>query len=93
MASDIDELKQLAHKLETEDRGQKARLLSGKMLGAIPRFEATEEVCLIPFDYMIQANVTFRNGNVASIDKPASSSSSAPNLISHCMKGEHGASG
>jgi hypothetical protein len=47
VASDIDELKQLAHKLETDDGGQKARLLSGKILAAVPRFEATEEVCLI----------------------------------------------
>jgi hypothetical protein len=93
VASDIDELKQLAHKLETEDRGQKARLLSGKMLGAIPRFEATEEVCLNPSDYLLQTNVIFRNGNVASTDKPASSSSSVLNLISHCMKAEHGESG
>jgi hypothetical protein len=46
VASDIDELKQLAQKLETEDGGQKARVLSGKILAAIPRFEATEEVCL-----------------------------------------------
>lgn len=46
VASDIDELKQLAHKLETEDRGQKARLLSSKILAAVPRFEATEEVCV-----------------------------------------------
>jgi len=45
VASDIDELKQLAEKLVREDGGQKARLLSGKMLAAIPRFEATEEVC------------------------------------------------
>lgn len=46
VASDIDELKQLAHKLETEDGGQKARVLSGKILAAVPRFEATEEVRL-----------------------------------------------
>lgn len=46
VASDIDELKQLADKLENEDRGQKARLLSSKMLAAVPRFEATEEVFL-----------------------------------------------
>ena len=44
VAGDIDELKALAEKLEKEDGGQKARLLSGKMLAAIPRFEATEEV-------------------------------------------------
>ncbi|KAF4634611.1 hypothetical protein G7Y89_g3500 [Cudoniella acicularis] len=43
VASDIDELKQLADKLTNEDGGQKARLLSGKIKAAIPRFEATEE--------------------------------------------------
>ena len=52
VASDIDELKVLAEKLVKDDGGQKARLLSGKMLAAVPRFEATEEVCrdrLIPW--------------------------------------------
>lgn len=44
VASDIDELKQLAERLATEDGGQKARVLSAKMIAAIPRFEATEEV-------------------------------------------------
>lgn len=47
VASDIDELKALAEKLVREDGGQKARTLSGKMLAAVPRFEATEEVCTI----------------------------------------------
>jgi hypothetical protein len=46
VASDIDELKALAEKLQ-EDGGQKARLLSSKIKAAIPRFEATEEVCLV----------------------------------------------
>jgi hypothetical protein len=45
VASDIDELKALADKLVKEDGGQKARVLSGKMMAAVPRFEATEEVC------------------------------------------------
>lgn len=44
VAGDIEELKALAEKLEKEDGGQKARVLSGKMLAAVPRFEATEEV-------------------------------------------------
>ncbi|KAH9221033.1 hypothetical protein DL95DRAFT_382417 [Leptodontidium sp. 2 PMI_412] len=43
VAGDIDELKALAEKLEKDDGGQKARLLSSKMMAAIPRFEATEE--------------------------------------------------
>jgi hypothetical protein len=47
VASDIDELKVLAEKLANEDGGQKARLLSGKILAAVPRFEATEEVCTL----------------------------------------------
>jgi len=44
VAGDIDELKALAEKLANDDGGQKARLLSSKMLAAVPRFEATEEV-------------------------------------------------
>jgi hypothetical protein len=47
VAGDIDELKALAEKLAKEDGGQKARTLSEKMMQAIPRFEATEEVCVI----------------------------------------------
>lgn len=43
VAGTIDELRDLAYKL-LDDGGQKARVLSGKMLQAIPRFEATEEV-------------------------------------------------
>ncbi|KAH8683304.1 hypothetical protein BGZ60DRAFT_399866 [Tricladium varicosporioides] len=43
VAGDIEELKQLGEKLTNEDGGQKARLLSGKIKAAIPRFEATEE--------------------------------------------------
>ena len=50
VASDIDELKVLAEKLAKEDGGQKARLLSGKMLAAVPRFEATEEVRILHSD-------------------------------------------
>lgn len=47
VAGDIDELKALAEKLEKEDRGQKARTLSARITAAIPRFEATEDVCII----------------------------------------------
>ncbi|RKF64192.1 hypothetical protein OnM2_020026 [Erysiphe neolycopersici] len=43
VAGNIEELKALAEKLQTKDGGQKARLLSGKILAAIPRFEASEE--------------------------------------------------
>jgi hypothetical protein len=44
VAEDIEELKALANKLETEDGGQRARTLAMKIMAAIPRFEATEEV-------------------------------------------------
>jgi hypothetical protein len=47
VAGDLEELKMLADKLIIDDGGQKARLLSGKMVAAIPRFEATEEVCAL----------------------------------------------
>jgi len=50
VASDINELKQLAEKLATEDGSRKAKELSGKIMAAIPRFEATEEVCLNRLD-------------------------------------------
>ncbi|PHH63229.1 hypothetical protein CDD81_6181 [Ophiocordyceps australis] len=43
VASDIDQLKALAAKLETKDGGPKAKKLSHKILQAIPRFEAGEE--------------------------------------------------
>lgn len=43
VAGDIDELKLLAEKLNTEDGTQRARTLAAKMLAAVPRFEATEE--------------------------------------------------
>ena len=44
VAGSIDELKALAEKLETKDGGPKATKLSHKMLSAVPRFEAGEEV-------------------------------------------------
>ncbi len=43
VAGDIEELKQLAEKLNTDDGGQRARVLGSKILAAIPNFEATEE--------------------------------------------------
>ncbi len=45
VAGTIDELKVLAEKLETQDRGPKARALAKRILNSVPRFEATEEVC------------------------------------------------
>ena len=44
VAGSIDEVKELATKLEELDRSQAARRLAGRILNAIPMFEATEEV-------------------------------------------------
>lgn len=44
-AGSIDELRVLAQKLADEDGTRKAKTLSERILNAIPRFEATEEVC------------------------------------------------
>ena len=44
VAGSIDELRQLADKLVKKDGGPKARQLSQRILSAIPRFEASEEV-------------------------------------------------
>lgn len=44
VAGTIEELKALAEKLETKDGGPKAKALSHKILMAVPRFEAGEEV-------------------------------------------------
>lgn len=45
VAGSIEELRVLAEKLSTKDGGPKAKKLSNKMLQAIPRFEAGEDVC------------------------------------------------
>jgi hypothetical protein len=43
-AGSIDEIRALAQKLEEEDGTREAKALGERMLNAIPRFEATEEV-------------------------------------------------
>lgn len=47
VAGSIEELQTLASKLETKDGGPKAKLLSHKMLQAVPRFEAGDEVSIV----------------------------------------------
>ena len=87
VAGSIDELKALAEKLNTQDGGQKARTLSAKMMAAIPRFEATEEVCfgdrLGTVHGLIERN---RSESAESTELFESSSSSVPTLDSLCMK-------
>lgn len=92
VASDIDELKTLAEKLNKEDGGQKARLLSSKIMAAIPRFEATEEVCTITLACLAIIKWYFRNENAVNIDKLVRISSSVLSQTSPCMKAEHEAS-
>lgn len=43
VAGNIEELKALSEKLETQDGGPKAKAFSKKIMNSIPRFEATEE--------------------------------------------------
>lgn len=57
VAGNIDELVMLADKLSTVDGGQKARVLALKMRNAIPRFEATEEVCIKSHSSRHKSNV------------------------------------
>lgn len=94
MAGDIDELKSLSEKLCTEDGGQKARALSQKMLAAVPRFEATEEVrAKQPPSFNYSTEQLTRNGNDESIDRLANSNSNDQNLASRCMKAVRAVSG
>lgn len=79
-----------AEKLLREDGGQKARVLSGKISAAIPRFEATEEVWLFGRIHLFPMLIIhIRNARVESTDKRASSNlNNARNLTSHFMRAE-----
>ena len=103
MAGSIDELRVLAEKLETKDGGPKATKLSHKIRGAIPRFEAGEEVSLIfvPFSLLGMSlghaaglysdiNDRHRNANGENTGKIARNSSSDQSLDSHSTKVAHG---
>jgi hypothetical protein len=46
VAGDIEELRVLAAKLEEEDGRKEAKALGDRMIHAIPRFEASEVVCI-----------------------------------------------
>ena len=48
VAGSIEELRVLAKKLEEEDGHKEARALGERMLNAVPRFEASENVRSIP---------------------------------------------
>ena len=55
VAGDIEELRVVATKLEEEDGRKEAKALGERMINAIPRFEASDVVCIflltfVPFD-------------------------------------------
>jgi hypothetical protein len=52
VAGTIDELREVAQKLNDEDSTQAARRLSTRITNSLPRFEATEEASLLTFTYM-----------------------------------------
>jgi hypothetical protein len=56
MAGNIEEVRALAEKLEKEDGSQAARTLSIRMMQAIARFEAGEEVCFRPVTLLEKDN-------------------------------------
>lgn len=91
VAGSIEELTALADKLEKEDGGPKAKKLSNKMLQAIPRFEAGEEVWANLRDVLVTIFRLHggRNGNVVNTVNCARNSSSGLNQASPCTKAVH----
>lgn len=95
MGGNIEEIRTLANKLEQEDGSQAARTLSGRMVNAISRFEAGEEVRDIaaPCSRMNhETNTKDRNDAVANTDKRAAQPLLALNLDSLSTKDEPEAS-
>lgn len=90
MAGNIEEVRALAEKLEKEDGSQAARTLSIRMMQAITRFEAGEEVYLHPRDATVvelQKLITsFRNAAVANTVKLAEQHSPDRSLDFRCTR-------
>ena len=88
MAGSIDELKFLTGRLETHDRGPKAKKLAVKLTDEIPRFEATEEVGIVcPKAVRPRyANVLTRSASAESTARCARMPSSDRSLASPFMK-------
>lgn len=88
IAEDIDELKALAEKLATDDGTKNAKILSNKMLAAIPLFEQKEEV---GFFLPLIINCTDSHRNESDENTASSESSNSgvrPSLPSLCMRAE-----
>lgn len=89
VAGSIEELTALAAKLEEKDGGPKARKLAQNMLAAVPRFEATEEVCWVfslQARCLSSADITPRNACGASIDRRRRIDSSDPRQVSRSTR-------
>ena len=69
VAGNIPELRIFAEKL-SEDSSQHAKRLKERILAAIPRFEASEDVCVLnSYVLPVGKKLTFnRNGNVVTTD-------------------------
>jgi hypothetical protein len=83
IAGSIDELKEVAHNLE-QDGSQISRRLSQRITNALPRFLATEEVCLVIICSC--PLIAARNGSGGSTESSASFNSSAQTLASPSTK-------
>lgn len=95
VAGTIDEVKELAKKLEELDTTQAARRLAGRITNAIPTFEATEEVSCNSGTINIGSMVLIhhsRSVDVASIARYDEQHSPAPSLAFRYTKVEQEAS-
>ena len=87
VAGSIDELKGVADYLG-EEGSQAARRLKERILLAVPRFEASEEVCTPSnkLSLYIDVKTHYRNGNDAIIAMPAKHNSPGRNPASPCTR-------
>lgn len=91
VAGTIDELKVVAERLE-EENTQASRRLHDRIVAAVPRFEASEDVGQ-SFLYISVYSNPLRNESVETIDLLAERNSLGQNRASRFMKVEHGESG
>lgn len=94
MAGSIEELKVLSEKLETKDGGPKAKRFAQKIMSAMPRFEAGEEVRAVVSSELYQpADFMNRNADVVNIDRCRRSASNGPSLAFPCTRDGREANG
>lgn len=92
VAGSLEELAALSNKLETKDGGPKARKFSQKILAAMPRFEAGEDVRSqmkgAPKMGHVKLTCGHRNESVANIASSRRNALSGLNQASQCTKAE-----